>query len=92
MYKYVSLSYAQRYFSKRKLVKTFLHTQLKQTNLENGLHISAESPKGFNDIVFQYFEDDLIKHCNSGMRMDLRLLVPLLFVSVFNIFGCYVTF
>ena len=39
-----------------KLVKTQLHTQLKQTDLINQLHISIESPKGaFNDTVFQHF-------------------------------------
>lgn len=33
---------------------------LKQTNLENGLHISTEIPKeDFNDNVFQYFVDEL---------------------------------
>ena len=37
-------------------------TQLKQTNLENRLHISAESPKeGFTDAVFQQCMDEL-KH------------------------------
>ena len=41
-----SLSYIQRFFSKRIIVKTFLHTQLlKHTNLENQLHISMGSPK-----------------------------------------------
>ena len=39
-----------------KLVKTLLHTQLKQTNLENQLHILTESLKeGFNNIVFNIF-------------------------------------
>ena len=61
-----------------KLVKTFLRTQLKQTYLENRLHFSTESPKkGFNDTTFQHFADEL-KHCNSNMRMDLQLLVPVL--------------
>ena len=55
-----SLSYGKRIFSKRKLVKTSLRTQLKQTNLENRFHISTESPKeGFNDTVFQHFVDKL---------------------------------
>ena len=40
-----SLSCVQRFFSKMKLVKTLLYTQLKQTNLENQLHISPESQK-----------------------------------------------
>ena len=44
------------------LVKTELRTQLKQTDLENQLHISTESPKeGFNDSVFQHFVYEL-KH------------------------------
>ena len=65
-----SLSYIQRFLSRRKLVKTLLHTQLKQTNLKNGLYISTEIPKeGFNDAVFQHFLDEL-KHCNSDMQMD----------------------
>ena len=64
-----SLSYVQRFFSKRNLVKTYFRTQSKQTNLENKLNISTESPKEvFNDTVFQYFVDEL-KHCNLDMRM-----------------------
>ena len=59
-----------------KLRKASLRTQSKQTNLENRLHISRESPKeGFNDTVFQRFMDEL-KHCNTDMRMGLQLLVP----------------
>ena len=51
-----SLSSARDFFCKRRLVKTYLCTQLKQTNLENPLHISTESPKeGFNDTVCQHF-------------------------------------
>ena len=43
-----------------KLVKTSLRIQLKQTNLENRLHILRESPKeGFNDTVFQHFVQHL---------------------------------
>ena len=50
-----------------KLIKTLLHTQLKQTNLENRLYISTKSLKeGFNDTVFQHFVDKL-KHCNPDM-------------------------
>ena len=50
-----SLSYAQRFFSKMKLVKTSLRTPLKQTNLENipGLHISAEQPKVLMILFFK---------------------------------------
>ena len=50
-----------------KLIKTLLHTQLKQTNLENQLYISTKSQKeGFNDTVFQHFVDKL-KHRNADM-------------------------
>ena len=50
-----------------KLVKTLLHTQLKQMNLKNWLYISTESPKqGFNGAVFQHFVDEL-KHCNHDL-------------------------
>ena len=40
-----SLSCVQRFFSKIKLVKTLVHTQLNQTNLENQPHNSTESLK-----------------------------------------------
>ena len=46
------LSCIQRFFYKMKLVKTLLHTQLKQTNLENQRHISTESPKRVLMILF----------------------------------------
>ena len=36
--------------------KNLVNTQLKQTNMENWLHILTESPnEGFNDRVFQTF-------------------------------------
>ena len=42
---------------------------LKQTNLENWLHFSTESPKeGFNDTVFQHFIDEL-KHYNHRQNI-----------------------
>ena len=63
-----------------KLVKTSLGIQLKQTNVENRLHISTKSPKeDFTDTVCQHFVDEL-KHCNSDMQMDLQL-VPVFFFS-----------
>ena len=59
----VSLSCVQRLW-KMKLVRTLLHIQLKQTNLENKLHISIEILKEcFNDTVSQHFVNEL-KHCN----------------------------
>ena len=69
-----SLSYVQRFFSKMKVVKTSLCTQLKQTNLENWLHIPTESPKdNINDTAFQHFVDEL-KNCNPDMQMNLQLV------------------
>ena len=54
-----------------KLLKTLLYTHLKQTNLENWLHISTESSKeGFNNTVFQH----LVVEIKSGyldIQMDL---------------------
>ena len=47
-----SLSCVQRFFSKMKLVKALLYTQLKQTNLENQLHISTESQKNLMILLF----------------------------------------
>ena len=48
-----SLTCVQRFCSKMRLVKTFLCTQLKQTNLENQLHVSTKGPKeGFNGTAF----------------------------------------
>ena len=45
-----------------------LHTQLKQTDLENCIHISTESSKeGFNGTVFQHFTDTR----NPDVRMEL---------------------
>ena len=72
-----------------KLVETSIRTQLKQTNLENRLHISTENPKeGFNDTVFQHFVDEL-KHYNPDMVMDLQVVNVVL---IFIILVCYVTF
>ena len=49
-----SLSCIQTFFSKMKLVKTFLRTQLKQTNLEKlTSYVNRKSKKGFNDTVFK---------------------------------------
>ena len=70
-----SLSFAQRFFE----VKTLLRTQLKQTTLQSRLHILTEIPKeGFNNTVFQNFVDGL-KQCNPDMQMDLQL---------FRVFSC----
>ena len=78
-----SLSYVQKFFSKRKLVKSLFCTQLKQIYLENQLHISTESPKeSFNDTIFQHLVDEL-KHCNSDMQMNLQLLVQVFFFCLY---------
>ena len=67
-----------------KLLKTYC-TQLKQTNLENRLHISTESPKeGFDDAIFHHFVDEL-KQFNSDRRMDLQLLL-LVFWCLYSIY------
>ena len=66
-------------------MKTSVRTQLKQTNLENQLHISTKSPKEIcNDTDFQHFVVEL-KHCNLDMRMDLQLLVPVFCAYIQNI-------
>ena len=80
-----SLSRIQRFFSKMKLVKILLRTELKQTNLENRLHISTERPKeNFIDTVLLIHFIDELKHCNSDMRMDLQLLVSM-FLCLYSI-------
>ena len=80
-----SLSYVRRFFSKRKLMKTSLHTQLKQTNLEDRLNISTEIPKeGFNDTAFQHFVDELKQFC-SDMQIYLQLLVSV-FLFLYSIY------
>ena len=86
-------------------MKTSLRTQLKQTNLENRLRVSAERLKeGFNDTVFQHSVDEL-KHCNSDIRMDLQLvpvclclysiylvlMLPFRMIFFHNIF-CFISF
>ena len=64
------MSFIQILFSKMKLVKTLSHIQLKQTNVENRLHISTESPKEcFNYTVFQHFVDEL-KQNNLNIQID----------------------
>ena len=46
--------------SNRELVKTLLHTQLKQNNQENRLDTTTKcSKEDFIDTVFQHFVDEL---------------------------------
>ena len=61
-----------------------LHTQLKQSNLENRLHISTKIPKEFYDTVFQHFVDEL-KYCNWDMQMALQLLVSV-FLNLYSVY------
>ena len=65
LFSYISasgLSCIKDSLSLNQLVKTLLHAQLKQTSLENGLHILTESLKeDSHDNVFQHFVDEL-KH------------------------------
>ena len=80
-----------------KLLKTLLHAQSKQTNLENRLHISTESPKeDFDDTVFQHSVDEL-KHCNTNgltisfsifclYSMYLFVLLPFKMILFHNVF------
>ena len=83
-----SLLYVQTFFLKE--------NWWKQTNQENQLHISTESPKeDFNDTVFWHFVDEL-KHCNSDMRLSLCLyssylvvMVPLLWSSFIRCFALF---
>ena len=93
-----SLSCFQIFFSEMKLVKTSLHTQLKQIHLGNPLPISTES-----FYCFQHFVDEL-KHCNPNMQMDLHsvsvflclysihLVVILPFITCFALFRLPVYF
>ena len=76
------------FFSKWKLVKMLLHTQLKQTNLENRLHISTKSPKEFYDTVFEHFMDEL-KHCNTVMKcfcVCIQCIWLLFYILVWSFF------
>ena len=74
----ISTSSLPNFFSKMKLAKSSLRTQLKQTNLENRLRISTESPKkDFNNTVFQHFVYDF-NNCKPDVRTDLQIVPVLL--------------
>ena len=82
-----SSSCVQRFFSKMKLVETLLRFQLKQTHLENQLHISIKSPEeDFHDTIFQDFVD-APKQYNPDMRINLQLLP--IFLCLYSIYFCY---
>ena len=58
----LSTAYVKRFFSKMKLVKTWLLNQLSQVNLENLLFIAKEAPKtGFTNSEYDFFVDELKK-------------------------------
>ena len=65
----LSTACVKRFFSKMKLVKTRLRSQLSQVNLENLLFIATEAPKtGFTDSEYDIFVDERKK---NNMRMDV---------------------
>ena len=67
----LSTACVERFFSKMKLIKTWLRNQLKQTSHENLLYITTDSMKeGLDNIVFEHFVDEL-KHRNPDIRMNL---------------------
>ena len=72
----MSFSCAGTSSSEMKLVKNLLRTRLKQSNLVNRPNISTENPK-------EDFNDT---------PFQLTTTSSSIFVFVFNIFGCYITF
>ena len=71
-------SCVQRSFSKMKLVKTLLRTQLKQTNLESSLHTPIEIK-----IVFQNFVGEW-EHCNPDIQINLQQVLA--FLCLYSIY------
>ena len=71
-------SCVQRSFSKMKLVKTLLRTQLKQTNLESSLHTPIEIK-----IVFQTFVGEW-EHCNPDIQINLQQVLA--FLCLYSIY------
>ena len=57
-------------FSKMKLIKTCLRSELGETTLGILLQISTVSMIGFDNDKYEYFVDKL-KHLNLQMRMKL---------------------
>ena len=79
-----SLTCAQRFFSKMKLVNTLLHPQLKHTNPENPFYISTVQMKVLMICGW-------IKTLWFGYVNELATTNSSVPVLVFSIFGCYVT-
>ena len=67
----VSVACVERLFSKMKLIKTRLRSQLSQGHLDQWLRISTESPKeGFSDNTYEEFVNE-IKKGNLKLRIDI---------------------
>ena len=65
---------------------------LKQTNLENQLHISTGSPKeNFNDNVFQHFVDELVMVFLCLCSLYVAVTLPFRMIFFHNIF-CFISF
>ena len=77
-------SNVQSSFSKMKLVKILLCTQLKQTWEIIFIFQQKVQKKSFNDTAFQHFVDEF-KHSNLDRWMDLQLLV-LVFLCLYSIY------
>ena len=79
-------SNVQSSFSKMKLVKILLCTQLKQTWEIIFIFQQKVQKKSFNDTAFQHFVDEF-KHSNLDRRIDLQLLVlVLVFLCLYSIY------
>ena len=72
----LSTAYVERFFSKMKLVKTWLRNQLLQLNLENLLSIATEALKTeFTDSEYDFFVDELRKIIYENQCLKQSLLV-----------------
>ena len=66
----LSVACVEHLFSKIKLIKICLRSQLGETTLGSLLQTSTESMIGFDDDQYEYFVDEL-KCLNSQMRVKL---------------------
>ena len=67
----VSEACVEKLFSKMKLIKTCLRSQLSQVHLDQLLHIATESPiEGFSDDTYEEFVNE-IKKRNPKLRIDI---------------------
>ena len=68
----------------------FSKTQLKQSKLENQLHISTEKAKySFNDTAFQHFIDELVTVFLSLNSVEVVVMLP--FKMIFFM-ACFASF